>query len=174
MEKISNRERISRKLLVGIPRSKPFGQFIDGKFVTGVLSSHRTKQGVAYNSFWRLHRRVGQMKIKTKHFKNMHPLNFEKQYTDEKHTKTMLDASKKYDAVYLATALEETAKFPLHTRAAQELKKLHSENMEMLQVLKYCRQKISYMMTHGEWYSPGRVIEMTDSVIEKVSKRNGF
>lgn len=62
MERISDRERTARKLLVGIPKSKPCGMFIDGKFLTGTHSLHRTKQGVAWNAFWRLHQRISEHK----------------------------------------------------------------------------------------------------------------
>lgn len=61
MERISNRERAAQKLLKGIPKAKPFGRLIDGKFVRGTLSLHRTRQGVAWNAFWRLHRRIGEL-----------------------------------------------------------------------------------------------------------------
>ena len=38
---------------------------------------------------------------------------------------------------------------------------------ELLEALKYCRNKIAYMQAHGEWYSPGRAIEMADAAIAK-------
>jgi hypothetical protein len=57
MERLSNRERAAQKLLKGIPKAKPFGMFVDGKFLTGTKSLHRTRQGVAWNKFWRMHRR---------------------------------------------------------------------------------------------------------------------
>ena len=40
---------------------------------------------------------------------------------------------------------------------------------ELLEVLKYCRNKIAYMQAHGEWYSPGRAIEMADAAIAKAT-----
>jgi hypothetical protein len=40
---------------------------------------------------------------------------------------------------------------------------------DLLEALKYCRQKIAYMQTHGEWYSPGRAIEMADTAIAKAT-----
>lgn len=62
MERISNRERAAQKLLVGIPKAKPWGMLVDGKFLTGTRSLHRTKQGVAWNAFWRMHRRTSEHK----------------------------------------------------------------------------------------------------------------
>lgn len=40
---------------------------------------------------------------------------------------------------------------------------------ELLEALKYCRNKIAYMQAHGEWYSPGRAIEMADAAIAKAT-----
>lgn len=62
MERVSNRERAAQKLLVGIPKAKPFGAFYDGKFLSGTRSLHRTKQGVAWNGFWRMFRRISKTK----------------------------------------------------------------------------------------------------------------
>src|SRR5574343_1355743 len=36
---------------------------------------------------------------------------------------------------------------------------------ELLQALKACRDKIAYMQTHGEWYSPNAAIEQADAII---------
>ena len=47
-------ERIAEKLLKGQPKAKPFGKFIDGKFLTGTKSLHRTHQSVRWRLFWRL------------------------------------------------------------------------------------------------------------------------
>ena len=44
-------ERTLIKLLEGQPKAKPFGRMIDGKWLTGTLSLHRTKQGVAWRRF---------------------------------------------------------------------------------------------------------------------------
>ena len=41
---------------------------------------------------------------------------------------------------------------------------------ELLEALKYCRNKIAYMQAHGEWYSPGRAIEMADAAITKATE----
>lgn len=38
---------------------------------------------------------------------------------------------------------------------------------DLLEALIYCRQKIAYMMAHGEWASPGRAIEIADAAIAK-------
>lgn len=38
---------------------------------------------------------------------------------------------------------------------------------ELRDTLEYCRNKIAYMQAHGEWYSPGRAIEMADAAIAK-------
>lgn len=40
---------------------------------------------------------------------------------------------------------------------------------ELVEALKYCRQKIAYMTEHGEWYSPGRAIEKADAAIAKAT-----
>ena len=40
---------------------------------------------------------------------------------------------------------------------------------DLLEALKYCRQKIEYMRTHGEWYSPGRATEMAEAAIAKAT-----
>lgn len=40
---------------------------------------------------------------------------------------------------------------------------------ELLEAVKYCRQKIAYMTEHGEWYSPGRAIEKADAAIAKAT-----
>jgi len=37
----------------------------------------------------------------------------------------------------------------------------------LYEALEYCRQKIAYMTTHGEWYSPGRAIEKADAALTK-------
>ena len=46
--------RVSDQLLRGIPRPKPFGRLVDGRFLTGVKSLHKTPQGVKWRRFWRL------------------------------------------------------------------------------------------------------------------------
>lgn len=48
-------------------------------------------------------------------------------------------------------------------------KKLVTSAPELLEALKYCRNKIAYMQAHGEWYSPGRAIEMADAAIAKAT-----
>ena len=50
-------------------------------------------------------------------------------------------------------------------KAAAELRRLEAVNAQLLEALKYCRQKIAYMQTYGEWYSPGRAIDMADAAI---------
>jgi hypothetical protein len=40
---------------------------------------------------------------------------------------------------------------------------------DLLEALKYCRQKIEYMRAHGEWYSPGKATEMADAAIAKAT-----
>jgi len=51
-------ERTLIKLLTGQPKAKPFGRMIDGKWLTGTLSLHRTKQSVAWRRFIKMHQRV--------------------------------------------------------------------------------------------------------------------
>ena len=42
-------------------------------------------------------------------------------------------------------------------------------NAELVEALKYCRQKIAYMQANGEWYSPGRAIEKADAALAKAT-----
>ena len=51
-------ERTLIKLLEGMPKAKPFGRMIDGKWLTGTLSLHRTRQGVAWRRFIKMRQRV--------------------------------------------------------------------------------------------------------------------
>ena len=53
-------ERVMIKLLKGQPKAKPFGRLVNGKFMTGTLSLHRTKQSLAWQRFIRIHKRVGK------------------------------------------------------------------------------------------------------------------
>jgi hypothetical protein len=50
-------ERTLIKLLKGQPKPKPFGRSINGKFLTGTLSLHRTKQSLAWQKLIRIHSR---------------------------------------------------------------------------------------------------------------------
>lgn len=52
--KLSPYQRAALRLMRGKPKPKPFGKLIDGKFLTGTTSLHRTKQGRAWNTFWRI------------------------------------------------------------------------------------------------------------------------
>jgi hypothetical protein len=52
--KLSPYQRAALRLMRGKPKPKPFGKLIDGKFFTGTKSLHRTKQGRAWNTFWRI------------------------------------------------------------------------------------------------------------------------
>jgi hypothetical protein len=52
--KMSTYERVSERLLKGQPRAKPFGKLINGRFITGTKSLHRTKQSRTWQLFWRL------------------------------------------------------------------------------------------------------------------------
>ena len=52
--KMSYRERISDKLLKGMPRPKLRGIFYDGKFYSMTTSLHKTKQARKWNTLWRL------------------------------------------------------------------------------------------------------------------------
>ena len=52
--KLSPYQKAALRLMRGIPKPKPFGKLIDGKFLTGTKSLHRTKQGRAWNTFWRI------------------------------------------------------------------------------------------------------------------------
>lgn len=51
----------------------------------------------------------------------------------------------------------------------EEVSRLKILNYELLEALKYCRNKIAYMQAHGEWYSPDRAIEMADAAIAKAT-----
>ena len=50
-------------------------------------------------------------------------------------------------------------------KAAAELRRLEAVIQQLLEALKYCRQKLEYAQTNGEWYSPGRAIDMADAAI---------
>lgn len=47
-------EQVSQKLLKGIPKPKPFGKLVNGRWMTGHKSLHKSPQGVKWNRFWRL------------------------------------------------------------------------------------------------------------------------
>jgi hypothetical protein len=47
-------ERTARRLLRGQPKPNRFGKLIDGKFLTGTKSLHRTPQSRRWRTFWRL------------------------------------------------------------------------------------------------------------------------
>ena len=49
--------KVSQQLLKGIPKAKPFGRLINGRWTVGTKSLHKTRQGVKYNQFWRLKQR---------------------------------------------------------------------------------------------------------------------
>ena len=51
-------ERTLIKLLKGQPKAKPFGKLIDGRFITGTQSLHRTKQSRAWRRFIKMRQRV--------------------------------------------------------------------------------------------------------------------
>jgi hypothetical protein len=96
------------------------------------------------------------------------------------------------EAQRLADVLEEKPDSDGHCRqAAAELRRLEWDNQELrrcaevqevekyaaanrrfakinaqlLEALKYCRQKLEYAQTNREWYSPGRAIDMADAAI---------
>ncbi len=50
-----------------------------------------------------------------------------------------------------------------------EVERLNRVNAELVEALKYCRQKIAYMQANGEWYSPGRAIEKADAALAKAT-----
>jgi hypothetical protein len=47
-------EQVAARLLRGQPKAKPFGKLVDGRFLTGTQSLHRTTQSVKWRTFWRL------------------------------------------------------------------------------------------------------------------------
>jgi hypothetical protein len=47
-------ERTAQRLLVGIPRPKPFCMIVGGRLMVGTQSLHRTKQARLWRLFWRL------------------------------------------------------------------------------------------------------------------------
>jgi hypothetical protein len=51
---LSSYERTAEKLLKGMPKPKAIGFLYEGAFLTGVASSHRTKQALRWRLFWRL------------------------------------------------------------------------------------------------------------------------
>lgn len=52
--RLSAYERIAETLLRGQPRPRRFARMIDGKFLTGTKSLHRTPQSRRWRLFWRL------------------------------------------------------------------------------------------------------------------------
>jgi hypothetical protein len=56
-----------------------------------------------------------------------------------------------------------------HTWGPAHYECLLRVNAELVEALKYCRQKIAYMQTNGEWYSPGRAIEKADAALAKAT-----
>lgn len=58
---IGTYERISEKLLKGLPKAKPFGKLNNKRFLTGSKSLHRHRQSRIWLLFWRLKfRRINQ------------------------------------------------------------------------------------------------------------------
>jgi len=53
-----------------------------------------------------------------------------------------------------------------------ELRRLHEINQELVEALTYCRMKIAYMTTYGEWYSPELAIEKADAALNKAGESN--
>ncbi len=51
--------------------------------------------------------------------------------------------------------------------AATELRRLHEVNQVLVDALTYCRQKMSYMMANGEWYTPEKAIDIADAALAK-------
>jgi hypothetical protein len=47
-------ERTAQKLLRGQPKSKRVGKLINGRFLTGIKSLHKTSQSRKWRMFWRL------------------------------------------------------------------------------------------------------------------------
>jgi hypothetical protein len=75
------------------------------------------------------------------------------------------------EALRLADELE--GRFPISGKeAAAELRRLEAVIQQLLEALKYCRQKIAYMQTNGEWYSPGRAIDIADAAIAAAKDSN--
>ena len=54
-------ERTLIRLLKGQPKAKPFGKLINGRFVTGTLSLHRTPQSRAWRRFIKMRERVDKI-----------------------------------------------------------------------------------------------------------------
>ena len=52
-------ERMAQRLLAGMPRPRPFCKLVDGRWLRGHASQHRTPQGVKWNRFWRIKQHFG-------------------------------------------------------------------------------------------------------------------
>lgn len=52
-----NYEKVSQRLLIGQPKPKPFGKVINGRWMTGTKSLHRTPQSRRWAMFWRMKNR---------------------------------------------------------------------------------------------------------------------
>jgi hypothetical protein len=51
---IGTYERTANRLLKGQPRPQPVCRLVNGKFVIGTRSLHRTQQGCRWRMFWRI------------------------------------------------------------------------------------------------------------------------
>ena len=51
-------ERVALALLKDMPRPRPCGKLVDGRFLTGHQSQHLTPQAVRWRRFWRIKRFV--------------------------------------------------------------------------------------------------------------------
>ena len=50
-------ERYAQKLLIRLPKPKPFGRFDGVNFEVGTQSLHRTPQARMWRTFWRMKKR---------------------------------------------------------------------------------------------------------------------
>ena len=70
------------------------------------------------------------------------------------------------------SGLQQHALGVIGAEHSQELANLKKQRDELLEVLKYCRQKIAYMHATGEWYAPETAIEKADSAIANAEGGN--
>lgn len=86
------------------------------------------------------------------------------------------DAAKEIDRLNKALTWEQNRSERIgthapgcHTWGPAHYECLLRVNAELVEALKYCRQKIAYMQANGEWYSPGRAIEKADAALAKAT-----
>ena len=72
-------------------------------------------------------------------------------YASNQDTADVIESSKLPTALHLANALEQTMQWPLHGKAADELRRLHQVNQDLLEALRDARDCLG---SWGDYASP--------------------